>query len=123
MSEEQMDYVLEPKGQSFYKTYFHVNKIESKFPIDFAQSKNDKYIQVKWCKAIYEGELVGDIMVHASFVQRDGYLDNFICFTNTGESQKYIAKYQLPIPVNHKNILLSINMLVQIRISKYGLLT
>ena len=110
MSEEQMDYVLEPKGQSFYKTYFHVNKIESKFPIDFAQSKNDKYIQVKWCKAIYEGELVGDIMVHASFVQRDGYLDNFICFTNTGESQ-------------NKNILLSINMLVQIRILKYGLLT
>ena len=77
-----------------YKTYFHVNETESKFPIDFAQSKNDKYIQVKWCKAIYEGELVGDIMVHASFIQRDGYLDNFVCFTNTGESQKYIAKYQ-----------------------------
>lgn len=80
--------------QKFYKTYFHINEMESKFPIDFAQSKKDKYIQVKWCKAIYEGELVGDIMVHASFVQRDGYLDNFICFTNTGESQKYIAKYQ-----------------------------
>ena len=77
-----------------YKTYFHIDKTESKFPIDFAQSKKDKFIQVKWCKAIYEGELVGDIMVHASFVQRDGYLDNFICFTNTGESQKYIAKYK-----------------------------
>ena len=76
-----------------YKTYFHTNQMVSKFPIDFAQSKHDKYIQVKWCKAIYEGELVGDIMVHASFVQRDGYLDNFICFTNTGESQKYVAKY------------------------------
>ena len=33
-------------------------------------------------------------MLHASFVQRDGYLDKFICFTNSGDSQKYISKYQ-----------------------------
>ena len=33
-------------------------------------------------------------MVHADFVQRDYYLDHFICFTNTGDSQKYIAKYK-----------------------------
>lgn len=76
-----------------YKTYLHTNTLTTRFPIDFRQSKNEKFIQVKWCKALYNGKLVGDIMVHADFVQRDGYLDNFICFTNTGESQKYIAKY------------------------------
>lgn len=76
-----------------YKTYLHTNTLKTKFPIDFRQSRNEKFIQVKWCKALYNGKLVGDIMVHADFIQRDGYLDNFICFTNTGESQKYIAKY------------------------------
>ena len=77
-----------------YKTYLHTNTLTTKFPIDFSQSMKDKYIQIKWCKAVYQGKLVGDVMVHASFVQRDAYLDNFICFTNTGESQKYISKYQ-----------------------------
>ena len=77
-----------------YKTYFHTNTLTSRFPIDFLQSKNDKYIEIKWCRALYNSKLVGDVMVHASFVQRDGYLDNFICFTNTGDSQKYISKYQ-----------------------------
>lgn len=77
----------------YYKTYLHTQQLTTKFPLDFIQSKKNKYIQVKWCKALYNGKLVGDVMVHADFVQRDGYLDNFICFTNTGESQKYIAKY------------------------------
>ena len=76
-----------------YKTYFHTNTEVSKFPIDFLGSKNDKIIQVKWCRALYNGKLVGDILVHADFVQRDPYLDHFICFTNTSDSQKYIAKY------------------------------
>ena len=76
-----------------YKTYFHTNTEVSKFPIDFLGSKNEKIIQVKWCRALYNGKLVGDILVHADFVQRDPYLDHFICFTNTSDSQKYIAKY------------------------------
>ena len=32
-------------------------------------------------------------MVHADFVKRDYYVDHFICFSNTGDSQKCIAKY------------------------------
>ena len=32
-------------------------------------------------------------MVNADFSQRDYYLDHFICFTNTGDSQNYTAKY------------------------------
>ena len=76
-----------------YKTYFHTNTEVSRFPIDFLGSKNEKIIQVKWCRALYNGKLVGDILVHADFVQRDPYLDHFICFTNTSDSQKYIAKY------------------------------
>ena len=54
-----------PRPRSL-KTYFHVNTQAAQFPIDFAQSKREKYIEIKWCKAMYEGELVGDIMVHAS---------------------------------------------------------
>ena len=85
--------VRPPEQSECYKTYLHTNKETTKFPIDFVQSKREKFIEVKWCRALYNNKLVGDIMVHASFVQRDGYLDNFICFTNIGESQKYIAKY------------------------------
>ena len=47
-----------------YKTYLHTNTFTTRFPIDFLQSKNEKIIQVKNCS-----------------------------FTNTGDSQKYIAKY------------------------------
>ena len=75
-----------------YKTYLHTSSYTRKFPIDFVQSKRNKQIQVKWCKALYNRKLVGAIMVYADFVQCDRYLDNFICFTNTGEAKKYIAK-------------------------------
>lgn len=27
--------------------------------------------------------MIGDVMLHALFVERDNYLDSFICFTNT----------------------------------------
>jgi len=27
--------------------------------------------------------LVGDMQLHASSIQRDGYMDDFVCFTNT----------------------------------------
>ena len=79
---------------SNHKIYLHTSDLNTKFPHVFVASKNPRTIQVKWCRALYNGKLVGDIMVHADFAQRDTYLDHFICFTNTGDSQKYIAKYE-----------------------------
>ena len=75
------------------KIYLHTDTLNTKFPPAFVASKDKKNIQIKWCRALYNGKLVGDIRVHADFVQRDTYLDHFICFTNVGESQKYISKY------------------------------
>ena len=83
-----------PDERSDRKIYLHTSDLNTKFPHVFVASRNPRTIQVKWRRALYNGKLVGDIMVHADFVQRDYYLDHFICFTNTdGDSQKYIAKY------------------------------
>ena len=82
-----------PDAVSDRKIYLHTSDLNTKFPYVFVASWNPRTIQVKWCRALYNGKLVGDIMVHADFVQRDYYLDHFICFTNTRDSQKYIAKY------------------------------
>ena len=79
--------------RSDHKIYLHTCDLNTRFPHVFVASRNPRTIQVKWCRALYNGKLVGDIMAHADFVQRDYYLDHFICFTNTVDSQKYIAKY------------------------------
>lgn len=73
------------------KTYFYVNGAgnspskcyERSFPHEFVFSKNPKFIHVIHCRGIFSNALVGDVMLHASFVERDNYLDSFICFTNT----------------------------------------
>ena len=94
MSNEDIEQLREQaRNHSNHKIYLHTSDLNTKFPHVFVASKNPRTIQVKWCRALYNGKLVGDIMVHADFVQRDYYLDHFICFTNTGDSQKYIAKY------------------------------
>ena len=85
--------MTETHNNSNHKIYLHTSDLNTKFPHVFVASKNPRSIQVKWCRALYNGKIVGDIMIHADFVQRDTYLDHFICFTNTGDSQKYIAKY------------------------------
>ena len=85
--------MVDPDERSDRKIYLHTSDLNTKFPHVFVASRNPRTIQVKWCRALYNGKLVGDIMVYAGFVQRDYYLDHFLCFTNTGDSQKYIAKY------------------------------
>ena len=40
--------------------------------------------------------MVGDIMLHCSFIERDNYLDSFVCFTNTILT-KY-KKYEITQP-------------------------
>ena len=79
------------------KRYLRTNTIKTRLPIEFLSSANDKYITVRYCKALFSaGEqdyLVGNIMVHADFVQRDADLDHFICFANE-YPDKYIAKFK-----------------------------
>jgi hypothetical protein len=70
------------------KTYFVTNQQLTKLPIEFISSKNPKYIVVQNCRCVYANDtgyeyLTADIQVHADFIERDQYLDSFVCFTNT----------------------------------------
>ena len=90
------------------KTYFWVSKETSKehingdeesktftftFPPEFVASKNNKYIVIEECKAIFKNQLVGDVILHADFIYRDHYLDYACCFVNE-EANKDTAKYE-----------------------------
>ena len=65
------------------KTYFYTNTLETTLPDEFINSKNQKFIHVIHCRCKYNDYLVGDIKLHASFIQRHDYMDSFVCFTNT----------------------------------------
>ena len=90
------------------KTYFWVSKESSKeiregkenattftftFPPEFVASRNSKWIVIEECKAIFKNQLVGDVILHASFIHRDHYLDYACCFVNE-EANKDTAKYE-----------------------------
>ena len=96
------------------KTYFWVSKETSKeaasdteehaagkeslvytyeFPPEFIASRNPKWIVIEECKAILKNQLVGDVLLHASFIHRDHYLDHACCFVNE-EANKDTAKYE-----------------------------
>ena len=71
------------------KTYFYANTLEFNLPTEFITSRNERYIHVINCRCLYQGYLVGDAELHASFVQRNNYFDSFITFTNT-----YLTQYK-----------------------------
>lgn len=73
------------------KTYFYSSEKHNKFPCEFIQSKNPKIIKVISCKLIYNKYLVGDVKVHASFIERDHYDDYFCVMANDPVS--YVKKY------------------------------
>ena len=90
------------------KTYFWVSKESSQehrrgddsaqrftytFPPEFVASRNPKWIVIEECKAIFKNQLVGDVILHADFIQRDHYLDYACCFVNE-EANKDTAKYE-----------------------------
>lgn len=94
--------------QPVTKTYFWLSKetsIEYKkgdvdsleysydLPPEFIASRNQKYIVVEECKATMKSQLVGDVILHSTFVQRDHYLDHAVCFVNE-EANKDTAKYE-----------------------------
>ena len=75
------------------KTYFWTNTLENEFPPDFMASQNTRYIVVEQCKALYSGKLIGDIVLHADFIERDHYLDYACCFVNE-QPNRDTAKYE-----------------------------
>ena len=104
--------------QSTTKTYFWVSKETSKeaqngnsaatppgsggketlvysyeFPPEFIASRSPKWIVIEECKATFKNQLVGNVILHASFIHRDHYLDHACCFVNE-EANKDTAKYE-----------------------------
>ena len=63
------------------------------FPPEFIASRNPKWIVIEECKAILKNHLVGDVLLHASFIHRDHYLDHACCFVNE-EANKDTANYE-----------------------------
>jgi hypothetical protein len=75
------------------KTYFWTNQLNNVFPPEFIASKNQRYIVVEQCKATYKDQLVGDVIMHADFIQRDHYMDYACCFVNE-QPNRDTAKYE-----------------------------
>ena len=75
------------------KTYYWTNTQHNEFTPEFVASKNKKYIIVEQCKATYNDVLIGDVIMHADFIQRDHYLDYSCCFVNE-EPNRNTAKYE-----------------------------
>ena len=90
------------------KTYYWVSKETSreyklnarnalrfsyKLPPEFIASRNPKWIVIEECKATFKKQLVGDVLLHASFIHRDYFLDHACCFVNE-EANKDTAKYE-----------------------------
>ena len=89
------------------KTYYWVSRESSKehakgidtqrftyeLPPEFIASRNRKWIVIEECKATFKNQLVGNVLMHASFIHRDHYLDHACCFVNE-EANRDTAKYE-----------------------------
>ena len=84
---------LSPARNAATKTYYWTDKIDNEFPPDFIASKNKRYIIVEQVKALYNNKLIGDVLLHADFIERDHYLDYACCFVNE-QPNKDTAKYE-----------------------------
>ncbi len=65
------------------KTYLVTNTLNTEFPVEFIASKNKKYIEVKDLTAKYKGVMVNDVCLHSDFIERNAYLDYYVCVTNS----------------------------------------
>ena len=88
-------YIGESKeNQVQTKTYFWTDRCDNRFPPEFVASQNRKWVVVQGCKATLKDRLVGDVIMHADFIQRDHYLDYACCFVNEAASRD-VAKYEI----------------------------
>ena len=95
----QYGYVNEVEGaqrltcKPIVKTYYWTNELDNEFPPEFMSSTNKRYIVVEQVKALFNDTLIGDVLMHASFIERDAYLDHACCFVNELPN-KDTAKYE-----------------------------
>ncbi len=89
---EQITKTAKP-ALSLTKTYYWTNTLQNEWPPEFIASKNKKYIVVEQIKATLKDTLVGDVLCHADFIQRDHYLDYACCFVNE-QPNRDTAKYE-----------------------------
>ena len=65
------------KSNIVTKTYFYV---QGSGDDPFAVTV---FIHVIHCRCLFSNAMVGDVELHANFIERDNYLDSFVCFPNT----------------------------------------
>jgi hypothetical protein len=86
-------YEMSDSDQPETKTYLWTNETKTTFPPEFIASRNKRYIIVEQCKAVLNDELVGDVIMHADFIERNPFLDHSCCFVNE-QPNKDTAKYE-----------------------------
>ena len=88
------------QSQTPTKRYFVTSETGNKFPPEFINSRNrkyivvrnckvlfekaivDKYIVVRNCKVLFEKAIVDDVELHADFVKVDHHKNHFVNFVN-----------------------------------------
>ena len=91
---------------SVVKTYYLIDKVnstevesgvyENDFPIEFADARGNKWIEVRYCFAIFDKYLVSDIVLHSDFIKRDAYLDSAVSVINSINNGGHPDKYLYP---------------------------
>ena len=102
------------------KTYLWTNTYNTQFPPEFIASRNNRYIIIEQCKAIYNDTLIGDIILHCDFIERDHFCDYSACFVNE-EPNKDTAKYEYVGYKNSFNIWFSDMDLNRVQVDKFML--
>lgn len=69
---------------------------EFQFPIEFYSAKNDKWLEVRYCYALFDGYLMSDIVLHSDFITRDAYLDSSVSVINVLNNGAKPDKYLIP---------------------------
>lgn len=62
-----------------------------RFPEEFINSKNPRWVEVHHVKAIYDGNETKDIILHSDIIKRDPYLDRSVMVCN--ETRTKYKKY------------------------------
>ena len=70
------------QSQTQTKRYFVTSETGNKFPPEFINSRNRKYIVVRNCKVLFEKAIVDDVELHADFVKVDHHKNHFVNFVN-----------------------------------------
>lgn len=89
------------------KTYFLVDKNEARdlgdgvyefdFPPEFYGASGSKWIEVRYCYALFNGGyLVADSVLHSDFIKRDNYLDSAVSVINVLNNGAKPDKYLYP---------------------------